>query len=356
MVANIGSYAQNELMRSRLLETQQEMNRLQAQVASGKKSDRYSGLREDARLSLSLRQTRMTTETFVQSNVITKTRMEQTQLVYERIKDIANEVRNATFPAMSPANISAEQGNAALRAHASAALQEVLQLLNTQIDGFHLFAGRRTDAPPMIDPGAINVAGTPLANVDAAAGVSPLANVAASGDTVYDNIVLHLDGTAVGAVPGASPVRYYDGEYSATAEALIATRIDTNADITYGINGRDDSINAVVQALYALSVSALTPATDAGFRQLAGRAAADLQTGFDGLVEEIGELGVKQTQLQELTKRQENFLVTLDVQLGTVEDVDMATAISRLTFTQTSLQASYEMMAAMRELSLTNYI
>lgn len=356
MVSNIGSYAQNEMMRTRLAETQQELNRLQGQVASGKKTDLYSGLREDARLSLSLRQTRTTTQTFLQANGITKTRMEQTQLVYERIKDIASDVRIATLPAMSSANISAAQGNAALRAQAAAALQEVIQLLNTQTDGFHLFAGRRTDSPPMIDPGATNVPGSPLANVDAAAKVAPLANTTATGNTVYDNIVQHLDGTTVGAVPGASPVRYYAGEYSATAESLIVTRIDTNADMTYGINGRDNAINSIVQALYALSVSDLTPSTDAGFRQLAGRAAADLQKGFEGVVEEIGELGVKQIQLRELSKRQEDFLITLEVQIGAVEDVDMATAISRLTFTQSTIQASYQMMAAMRDLSLTRYL
>lgn len=356
MVGNVGSYAANEQMRSRMLQTQQELNRLQGQVASGKKSATYSGLREDARLSLSLRQSRMTTETFLQANVINKTRMEQTQLVFERIKDIANEVRLAAFPAMSQANLSAEQGNAALKAQASAALQEVLQLLNTQTDGFHLFAGRRTDVPPMVDPGAITVPGTPLANVQAVAAVSPLANSSASGDTVYDNIVLHLDGTAVGAVAGASPVRYYAGEYSASAESLIATRIDTNTEIVYGITGRDNAVNSVLQSLYALSVADLTPATDYGFRQLAGRAAEDLQIGFDGLIEEIGELGVKMTQMRELSKRQEDFIVTLDVQLGSVEDVDMAVAVSRLTFTQTTLEASYRMMASMRSLSLTNFL
>jgi flagellar hook-associated protein 3 FlgL len=356
MVSNVGSFAQNEWMRSRLAETQKELNRLQTQVSSGKKSEVYSGLRDDARLSISLRQTRSTTETFVQSNVITRTRMEQTQLVYDRIKDIASDVRVGTFSAISSASVSAQQGNAALRAQASAALQEVLQLLNTQIDGFHLFAGRRSDARPMVDPGSLSVPGTPLANVADAAGVSPLANASATGDTVYDNIVQHLDGAAVGAVPGASPVRYYAGEYDASAEALITARIDTSADITYGITGRDDAINTIVQALYALSVSELTPATDAGFRRLAGRAADDLKTGFDGLIEEIGELGVKQNQLRELTKRQEDFIVTLDIQLGSVEDVDMATAISRLTFTQTSLQASYQMVAAMRDLSLTRYL
>jgi len=62
------------------------------------------------------------------------------------------------------------------------------------------------------------------------------------------------------------------------------------------------------------------------------------------------------TQIRELTTRQENFLVTLDVQLGGVEDVDMGSAVSRLTFTQTTLEASYRMMAAMRSLSLTNFL
>ena len=216
--------------------------------------------------------------------------------------------------------------------------------------------GRRTDTPPMMDPGEISVPGTPLANVSDVANVTPLDNTAATGDTVYDNIVQHLDGTTVGAVPGAVPVRYYSGEYSATQESLIATRVDTNTELVYGITGRDNSVNSVVQALYALSVTDLSPTTDAGFRQLAGRAAEDLQSGFKGLVEEIGELGVKMTQMREMTKRQEDFIVTLDVQLGNVEDVDMGTAISRLTFTQTTLEASYRMMASARGLSLTNYL
>lgn len=74
------------------------------------------------------------------------------------------------------------------------------------------------------------------------------------------------------------------------------------------------------------------------------------------LHEEIGELGVKQTQLQELTTRQKDFMTTLDIQIGDVEDVDMAEAISRLTFTQTSLEASYRMLSATRDMSLANFL
>lgn len=356
MINNVGTFAQNEFMRMRLTETQAEFNNLQGQVSSGKKSQTYSGLREDARLSLSLRITRTSTEAFQQANVVTKTRMEQTQTVFERLKDIANSVRNSAFPVMSSANISPTQGNAALRAQATAALQEVTHLINTHLDGFYLFAGRMADAPPMADPGSPTLPGTPLANVTSAAGVTPLDSTAASGDAAYDNIVAHLDGTAVGAISGAIPVRYYSGEYSATSEALIVARVESGFDITYGINGRDNSVNKIMQALYALSVGDLTPSTDAGYRQMATRAVADLQDGFDGVIEEIGELGVKQTQLQELATRQKDFMTTLDIQIGDVEDVDMAEAISRLTFTQTSLEASYRMLSASRDMSLASYL
>lgn len=356
MISNVGTFAQNELLRGRLTETQASLNRLQIQVSSGKKSVEYSGLREDARLSLSLRSTRSTNQAFLQSNIVTKTRMEQIQTVLQRIQDIAVDVRNAAWAATSPANLSSTQGNAALKAQASAALQEMTQLLNTQIDGFHLFAGRQSDSAPMIDPGNPSTAGSPLGNIAGIVAALPLDDTAASGDTLFDSIVSHLDGTTVGAVAGASPERYYSGEYSATEESLMVVRVDTGFDIRYGVTGRDNSINAVMQSLYALASVDLSAAGDAGFRQVARRAAQDLETGQDRVVEEMGELGVKQAQIRELTMRQQNFITTIDVQLGDIEDVDMAEAISRLTFTQNALEASYRMIGAVRELSLVRYL
>jgi flagellin-like hook-associated protein FlgL len=356
MVNNVGTFAQNDLLRRRMIEIQAEVNRLQVQVSSGKKSDAYSGLGGGARLSLNLRATKATTQSFIDANVVTRTRMEQMQNVLGRIKDIASDVRATTLTAISSASLPTATGNAALKAQAQSAIKEIVQLLNTEIDGFHLFAGRITDAAPMTSPGEIGVAGTPLDNAALVAAVSPLGATAASGDTVYDNIVLHLDGNLVGAVPGASPVRYYNGEFNAADDSLIIARVDDDFDLDYGVTGRNDGFNDVLQALYALATADLTAATDGGFRQLATRAAADLAAGFDGVVSEIGALGVKQVQLQDLTTRQHDFLTTLELQIGDVEDVDMAGAISQLTFTQTSLEASFRMVASMRELSLARLL
>ena len=356
MVTSIGTFAQNEVLRRRILDTQTEFNRLQVQVSSGKRGANYSSLGENARLSLSLQQSKTVTQTFIQANITSEIRMEQMQSVLERIKTLSNDVRNAALPAIGAATIPAANGNAALKAQANGALLEIAQLLNTQIDGFYLFGGRQSDAPPMVEPGSTGTAGTPLANVSAVAAVAPLANNGASGDTLYDNIVAHLDGTTVGAQPGATPVRYYDGEYSATVESLLITRIDTNTDITYGITGRDDSVNTIMQSLYALSVVDLNPANEAGYRQVINRVIRDLKDGFDGVIEEIGDLGVKQLQLQETTIRQNDFITALDMQIGNVEDVDMSSALSSLTATQTSLEASYRMLTLMRDMTLVKYL
>jgi len=356
MVSNVGTFAQNDLLRRRMLEIQTDVNRLQVQVSSGKKSDAYSGLGDGARLSLNLRATKTTTQTFIDANVVTRTRMEQMQNVLARVKDIAADVRNAALMAISSATVPAANGDAALKAQAQSAIKEITQLLNTEIDGFHLFAGRMTDIAPMVDPGDIGIAGSPLDNAAQAAAVSPLANSVASGDTVYDNVVLHLDGTAVGAVPGSSPVRYYGGEFNAADDSLIVARIDNNFDLDYGVTGRNGAFNDVMQALYALATTDLSTATDAGYRQVATRAAADLASGFDGVISEIGALGVKQSQLQDLTTRHQDFLTTLDLQIGDVEDVDMADAVSRLTFTQNNLEASFKLIAGLRELSLARFL
>jgi flagellin-like hook-associated protein FlgL len=356
MVSNVGTYAQAETMRVRLLEQQREINRLQVQLSTGKKTDVYSGLREEARLSVSLRVARSTNDAFIRSNTVTEQRMESIQVVLARVKDIANDMRNTAIFAMTPTSMPADGGNAAVKAQAEAALKEVIQLLNVSLDGFQLFAGREIDAKPMMDPGEVGVAGTPLDNVDSVIAVSPLANNTASGDTVYDNIVDHLDGNVVGAVAGSSPVRYYSGEYSATQESLLVARVDEGFDIDYGITGRDNSVNDILQALYALATTDLSTTTDVGYRQVVNRAAADLQTGFDGVVEEIGELGVKQSQLRDLKMRQQNTITTIELQLGQIEDVDMSTAISRLTFVQATFEASLRMVASSRELSLVRFL
>lgn len=71
---------------------------------------------------------------------------------------------------------------------------------------------------------------------------------------------------------------------------------------------------------------------------------------------ETGALGQTQASLQQRKTGLAQMSTALSTQLSSVEDVDIASAITKASALQTQLQASYQIIAQSRSLSLTNYI
>ncbi|HEX2114000.1 MAG TPA: hypothetical protein VHM01_06310, partial [Alphaproteobacteria bacterium] len=139
--------------------------RTQIQVSTGKKTDVYSGLRTEARTSISLNNTKATVETYKQTIAATKARMDTMESVLKRISDICVEVRNTALQVQGAEATPTGATSAALKSLAQNRLKEITTLLNTAVDGRHLFAGLEIATAPMIDPGAVGSAGTPLDTV-----------------------------------------------------------------------------------------------------------------------------------------------------------------------------------------------
>jgi flagellar hook-associated protein 3 FlgL len=410
---SIATATQNQIIRSRILEIQTEMLRTQVQISTGKKTDVYSGLRTEARTSISLNNTKASVQTYQQSVAMTKARMDTMQAVLDRISDIAVEVRNTALQVQGAEATATGSASAALKSLAENRLKEITTLLNSEVDGRHLFSGYRLSVQPMINPGSIGATGTPL---DTVATTAPaLANSAASGQERYANIagakntasavvaaggtVIPLDAAPngvqagqqvrfaghatvytvasvgansvtltggltagiaanesvsfIGTVDENTPGFYYQGDLTG---GQISARIDDGFDLEYGMRGDDPAFASIMGALYALATSDLTIADDAGYRELARLAMHDLDTGFDQLQEKIGILGVRQNTIEQTEKRHMDFLIVLANQIVSVEDVDPADAMTRLTLLETNLEASFRLIAGTRDLSLTNYL
>ena len=146
--------------------------------------------------------------------------------------------------------------------------------------------------------------------------------------------------------------------------ALAARRVDP---ITVEVIGHalesivEEMGETLVRALYSTNIKerrdSSTCLFDAQGRTLCQASHIPMHLGsLIGVIEEIGDLGVKQLQLQETTIRQNDFITALDMQIGNVEDVDMSSALSALTATQTSLEASYRMLTLMRDMTLVKYL
>jgi flagellar hook-associated protein 3 FlgL len=411
---SLATLTQNQIIRARILEIQNDVMRTQIQVSTGKKTDVYSGLRTEARTSISLNNTKATVETYKQTIAATKARMDTMESVLKRISDICVEVRNTALQVQGAEATPTGATSAALKSLAQNRLKEITTLLNTAVDGRHLFAGLEIATSPMIDPGAIGLAGTPLDTVattapaltnSAAAGQARYVDIAgarhtasaavaaggaviplgappngvqigtqlrfAGHATVYtvaavgpgNQVTLGVPLTAgvangeavnfIGTVDENAPTFYYQGDLTG---AQVSARIDDGFDLQYGIRGDDRSFATVMGALYALATSDLTTASDAGYRELARMAMNDLDDGFDQIQEQIGILGVRQNTLEQTETRHIDFLITLQKQIVDVEDVDAADALTRLSLLQTNLEASFKLISTTSDLSLVKYL
>lgn len=338
---NISTYGQQESVRLRIAELQGRLVQAQVQISSGKRADVYSGIGTQTVASVSLNNVKRETETYQQNVAKSGLRIATIQSALGRIEDIAAEMRATGMKAIGEGGLPTATGNGAVKAEATARIREIIGILNTSIDGVQLFGGRATSTVPMDDPGAIGLVGTPLNDVALLNGPFPLTN-AASGDTRFTEIGNLLAGAGY----------YYNGDPTGT----LVARVDDGVDLTYGIPANHVAIREILQGLYTMATTDLSATTQDGFRRAMERATASLSDGRRDISTVIAEHGTKQSMLKELETRHEDFLTVVQIQIGEIEDVDIADAATRLSQQQTALEATYKVIASMREMSLARYL
>jgi flagellar hook-associated protein 3 FlgL len=120
---------------------------------------------------------------------------------------------------------------------------------------------------------------------------------------------------------------------------------------TTGAHMRD-----ILRALATLGALSSDQMGDPAFAELV----ADTRTGLEGAISALavdaGVLGNRQAALAEADTRLGETATVLQGQVANVEDVDMADVLSRLSLTQTQLQASYQLLGGLQSLSLTNFL
>lgn len=136
----------------------------------------------------------------------------------------------------------------------------------------------------------------------------------------------------------------------------LSVRIDNGIDLEYGIRADNPAIRKILDALFALATTDLNTTTEAGFRELARITSEELNSGRSQIADLAAELGVKENVLDSTETRHKDFMVVIETQLDRAENVDMAEAVTRLTQTQASLEASYKLLASLRNLSLAQYL
>jgi flagellar hook-associated protein 3 FlgL len=379
-INSVATLSQNLLLQSNVRGIQSQLDRLQLQIASGKKTDVYSGLGSVSRMTLDFHRQKEQIQNYRDTIASTQARIGVMDKALTRVTEIATEFRakylqNRTYMATDPTVRSVFQQEA------QSALREINQLLNSSYEGRYLFSGRLIQTSPMVDPGSTATALTPLAVLNDVINVTAGTNYVANGATTAFNAVVTTLTPSAAAYTGTAPNTYpYRGDNAAITNVspftnALTVRIDEGTDVAYTVRGDNNAVAALLQGLYTFATTTYNATAETAFFQLMDAASFRIEqslegsnltapTGipstatpaFDGLRSVLGTIGAIENRLKDVDLQHEQRLTLLDSELGRLEDADPYAAITKLQGLQAQLTSSFQVTATLRDLTLSKFI
>lgn len=289
------------------------------QQSTGRVSDSYAGLDTAVRTSVDLRPAMAHAQVWQANIDAAGARLDLTQTVMKQIGAVAQEFYAQTnnindLNAADVPNIAAQ---------AKVALAQVAQLLNTKQGDVYVFAGQDSHNPPLPDTDAGTVGAALLAS---------------------DTATPPFSATLGAGVPR---VEVGDGQF--VSAGLVA-----NAN-TLAVSGAPSTGSYMRDLMRGLAtLAAMTPAT--ATLVLGADTRARLGSAISAMATETGTLGTVQADLEARKATLGAVQTTLAKQVSNVEDADMAQVATRVASLQTQLQASYQVIAGVKSLTLANFL
>lgn len=331
---------------------------LTRQSGTGRKTDTIGDLAPQLPRALALRGEIGRREAYGSAIGEALGRATTTGAALQRLSDIASDFADDVAMKLDP-NDTASLALVASRA--KAAMVEVGQLLNSQSNGEYLFGGSDFANPPVPDPDGLPNSGMArqIAAAVASLGGGNAATVAAATKTAA------MDDGA-GVTPFSA---FLSDPARGLAEPRRSVPVGDGQSLSYGIaanrNGAVASTGETTGSwardlLRGLaSLAALGPdqaASAADFRALADTIRQGLRSAADGLADEQGALGQTEQRLQAAQQRHSGLTDILQAQLGGIEEVDLASTLTRLQAARTALEASYTALGKLGTLTLTRFL
>ncbi|SRR5579883_475345 len=307
----IGTLSQDNIMLQSILQLRSQANTLQQQVSTGLKSQDYSGFGASAAQLANLQASVSQNQAYLDTiNTLQQTQQEQSttlSAIIDSAQKFSELLPDGAF-SRSPSDIQTQ---------AKAFLQQLNDFLNTSDGNGYLFSGSLANTEPvnfndLPNPGSLNT-----------------------------------------AVNQPVPAGYYAGN-----DTVRAAKIDSNMTISYGITADNPAFENIIRVANYLanlppgSPSSSNPADIAAVNQ----AATLLNQGITGLQTLQGRVALQSSQAQQVQTNLQGFINLAQRNITNLESVDPATAITELNQVETNLQASYQTVSTLQQLSLVNYL
>jgi flagellar hook-associated protein 3 FlgL len=327
----------------------QQIGTLTAQTASGYLSTDYAGLGQNASISLDL-SPQIAGNSGLIANADSAANIQQVaQTALGQIESIASNFSSQATTLETIPSSAATVANSA-----NGALQQVAQLLDTQVGDIYVFGGEDSRTPPIPDPNNITNSAFYTAIQTAIGGLTTNGAAATSAATLATPGGTSPFAPSLEAAGVQSQVDLGGG-----TRVALAPLANTNSNATspgVGTTSTGSYTRDLMLSLATLGSLGSANTSDPNFLSLVQSTVTTLQGAVSATNTDIGALGSRQSQVTAAQTELNNTNTALTTQVGNVQDADMAQVASQLAAAQNQLQASYQIIATMSQLSLSKFL
>ncbi|MFQ5347392.1 MAG: flagellin [Rhodothalassiaceae bacterium] len=307
-MTRISSFGQQGVLLQATLRNQEQLFRAQKQITTGKKASQFRELGSRVQEALNARQSREAVATFRSTIQQVRQTVDAYDVQIGAVADAARSLQQAVVTAVG------QEDATGLMASLDQAFTIAVSALNTRINGNFIFGGARTDQPPV------------------------------TVSTLSDLQALALSSDAFG-----------------NDQTIRSAFIAEGTDIKFGqlANGVASEIFASFKRIADFDAGPSGPLS--GKLTAAQRAFLETEIGnIESAVQQIQSAQVKNglasNRLDVADAQHESTQVFLESLVSDIEDVNLAEAVSRLNQDQVALQASFEALRTLGQLSLLNFL
>jgi flagellin-like hook-associated protein FlgL len=423
--------AKNQLL-AIMMRTQQRVHQFETQVATGKASSDYAGISRQSLRLLRLEASNEQLQRFVANNTSMQTRLDVTNTTVDGIRETVRDFRR-TLLDLGGGKPLEKQAIEDLQAWAFRAMGDMESYLNTDVDGRFLFAGGRTDTPPVdlglttlddfqarfdgsgvvypptreshvesdvsLAPavtGGLTMSGTDTITATNAGSLARLKvgmTITLSGSGLGNDGTYTVVGTngsdqitiagALTAGPatinitnavanGADPAATIGaGDYYAGDTVALNHRVDTDRSFSLDLTAIDPAFEKAIRAMGIIAQGAYgtTGGLDQNLERIdqalelvnssLDRAAGGAPFGAEiaGNLEKVTmDLGFQELMLGDAIERHKQIIQSLENGIAGIENVETVEAVARLLDHTQALEASYQAIARVSQVSLTKFL
>ncbi len=280
------------------------------------------------------------------------------------LKQIVSLAQSVSANLLSIAGTSETSTVNTVSTEASSSLSQIATILNTSNGTGYVFAGQNSTQAPVNDPSSVATGSLETTIADSVSSLASGTSVDSlleqatdsmnSDSTLFSSTISDPTSAASSlAAASSQQTSIVTGDSSSSTYGVVATQGDTS-DVSSTSTG--SPIKDLMRDLMLVSGMSGMSSTSTGYSDLVSQLQTSLTSTTNQLINMETTVGAQQNALTSRATLLTNTATALQTQLSDARSTDISEVAIQTTNVQTSLKASFMLIADMKDMTLANYL